>query len=398
MHLPNERIHREMYSEDASLWFTLANNGAEEAILLKVPTTSIKAIMQGCDLHIIVGRVRDQVCWGVRIFDVPEKALTISGVIRHGDEHQAMDRVLAKGSAPLFLYNEMDFCVAWTDATFDLSETASLRRMLQMHPAPAVGPFDRRASLALDEFDRILNEDLGESDLAESVGGLKVVIGAWTAAKIAVAGVNDHKQIDISSLDEGSVLEALTWSALESVFPLTLHHGPVVTEGQKDRELIDVVSTHECGSFLIEAKDLSVLRAKPHRTHERRVSALKSHVRKALGQLRGAAKTVMQGTQVRARGGQVIVLNLDQPLHCIVLVTEFIEDGDWDDEFAELCQVTAELKCIVHVLDFRELVTILKIGRGRATNLDYMLKERAMVCVRHRVLHVRSRVQAADAT
>ncbi|MBB6187555.1 hypothetical protein [Rhodanobacter sp. MP7CTX1] len=399
MHLPNERIHREMYSEDASLWFTLANDGAAEAILLKAPTTAIKAIMQGCELHIVVRRVGDHVCWGARIFDVPERALTISGVIRHHDEHQALDRVLAKGSAPLFLYNEMEFCVAWTDASFDLSDAAAVRGMLQGHPAPAVGPFDKPTSLALDDFDRILNGELGEGEVAAgSAGELKVTVGAWTAAKIAVTGVNDHKHIDISNVDEGSVLEALTWSALESVFPLTLHHSPVVTEGLKDRELIDVVSTHEYGSFLIEAKDLSVLRAKPQRSHERRISTLKSHIGKAFGQLRGAAKAVMQGTQVRTRDGQVIALNLGHPLHCIVLVTEFIEDAEWDDEFAELCQLAAELECFVHVLDFRELVTLLKIGRGSASRLDYMLMERAKVCVGHGALHVRSRLRAAEMT
>jgi len=394
MHLPNERIYREMYSEDAALWFTLANGGTEEAILLKAPTTAIKAIMQGCGLDIVMGRVGDWTCWGVRIFDVPERALTISGIIRHHDEHEALNQILAKGSAPLFLYNEMDFCVAWADATWDSSETAAVRGVLQRHSAPAVGPFDKHASLALDDFDSILKRDHAE----ESVGALKVKAGDWTAAKIAVAGVNDHKHIDISNVDEGSVLEALTWSALESVFPLTLHHGPVVTEGLKDRELIDVVSTHEYGSFLIEAKDLSVLRAKPQRSHEKRVSTLKYQIGKALGQLRGAARTVLQGTQIRTRDGQAIALNLDQPLHCIVLVTEFIEDADWHDEFAELCQVAIELKCFAHVLDLRELVTLMKIGRGRATHLDYMLMERAKVCVRHTALHVRSRVQTAEST
>lgn len=396
MHFPSERIRREMYSEDASLWFTLANDGTEEAILLKAPTTAIKAIMQGCDLRIALGRVGNQLCWGVRIFDVPERALTISGSIREHDEHQALDRILTKVSTPLFLYNELDFCVAWAAVSFDASEATTLREMLQAKPAPAAGPFDRGTSMALDAFDRILNG--GEKQVAPgSFVELKVTAGAWTAAKIAVAGVNDFKRIDISNVDEGSVLEALTWSALESVFPLTLHHAPIVREGLKDRELIDVVSTHEYGSFLIEAKDLSVLRAKPQRSHERRVSTLKAHVGKAIGQLRGAAKTIMQGTQVRTRDGEVIPLNLDQPLHCIVLITEFIDDAEWDDEFIALCKMAIELKCFAHVLDLRELVTLLKVSRGRATHLDYMLMERAKVCVAHSALHVRSRVQKIEA-
>lgn len=398
MHLPSLRIHQEMYSEDASLWFTLANGDTEEAILLKLPTTSLKAVMQGCSLDILLSRVNEHLCWCASISDVPEKSLTITGVIRHKEDYEALVRVLAKVSAPLFLYNEMDLCVAWSDVTMEPDTAAAARRLVDEKVLSETAPFDAAASAALDVFGEHLNQEAIDEERG-AWNGVKMRVSAsdWTTAKIAVAGVNDLKRIDVSSQDEGLALESLAWSALESVFPFALHHNPQVMEGVKGRELIDIVATHEYGSFLIESKDLAVLRAKPKRTHERRLATLRSHICKAIAQLNAAAKAVQKGTEVRAKNGAVIPLNRDHPLHCIVLVTEFIEDDSWVDVFVELCNAAIDRKCFFHVLDLRELVTMLKIAKGRSTHFDYMLMERAKVSVKNAALHVRSRVSTSSA-
>ncbi|MBB5357339.1 hypothetical protein HDE76_000521 [Rhodanobacter sp. ANJX3] len=394
MHMPSKRIRKEMYSEDASLWFTLANGGAETAILLKLTTTSLKALMQGCRFEILFDRIAGYVCWCARIYDVPERAMTVTGVIRHPDEFGAVIRVLNENGAPLFLYNEMDFCVAWADVTLDDVATRKALGLLSETSLKITIPFDAEASGALDVFCARLKERHSENTSMVSV---LATTETWTSAKIAVAGVNDLKRIDVSSEDEGFALEAITWSALESVFPFSLHHSPKVTEGIKERELIDIIASYEFGTFLIEAKDLAVLRAKPQRTHSRRLSTLRAHISRAIGQLKAAAKSVQQGVEVRTQGGEVISLNREQPLHCIVLVTEFIEDDDWEEVFMELCNAWIERECFFHVLDLRELVTMLKIAKGRSSHLDYMLMQRAKVCVEHSVPHVRSRVAGSDA-
>jgi len=391
MHMPSQRIHKEMYSENASLWFTLANGGSETAILLKLPTTSLKSLMQGCRLEILFDRIAGYICWCVRIYDAPEHPVAVTGVIRHPEEFDALLRILSECSAPLFLYNEMDFCVAWSDVIFDHTATRKASVFLNEAPLISAVPFDAKTSSALDFFDSQLEQ--GHSENAQIISMLATV-GPWTSAKIAVAGVNDLKRIDVSSEDEGYALEAITWSALESVFPLSLHHSPKVTEGSKERELIDIVASYQFGAFLIEAKDLSVLRAKPQRTHSRRLATLRSHISKAIGQLKAAAKSVQEGVEVRTQDGNVIPLNREHPLHCIVLVTEFIEDDDWEQVFNELCDAWTERECFFHVLDLRELVTLLKIGKGRSTHFDYMLMERAKVCIKHNTPHVRSRVAA----
>lgn len=394
MHIPSQRIHREMYSEEASLWFTLANGGGEEAILIKAPTAAIKSIIVGCELSIVVGRYESYSCSGVRVFDVPGQPLLISGVQRYEDEHEALRRILEKGTVPIFLFNELDFCVASGEATLDRGASLLAEELLGGPDGLYVGDFTKAASHALDNFDftvdsTVIVEHQEKIDVAEM--GLSV--GPWTATKIAVAGVRDHKKVDITNKKEGSVLEAVTWAALESVFPFALHHSPQVIEGVKQRELIDVVATYEYGTFLFESKDISVLNVEQQRTQERRISTVKGHIRKALGQLKAAAKSVKRGDVVRSTDGEVIALNLSQPLHCVVLITEFIEDGDWTDVLMEMYNTALDADCFFHVLDLREFVTLLKISKGDPRHFDYHLMGRSEFCAENELLHVRSRVK-----
>ncbi|MBM7121366.1 hypothetical protein [Dyella kyungheensis] len=383
-----------MYSEEASLWFTLANGGDEEAILIKAPTATIKSIIVGCEVSIVVGRYENYLCSGVRAFDVPDKPLLISGVQRYEDEHVALLRILSKDRVPIFLFNEMDFCVASSEAMLDRNAALLAKKVLENPGGLYVGDFTKEASRALDNFCFTVDDTLlvpHQEKIAIAEMGLS--FGAWVATKITVAGVLDHKDVDVANKNEGDVLEAVTWAALDSVFPFAMHHSPQVVEGIKQRELIDVISSYEYGSFLFEAKDLSVLNVEKQRTQERRISTVKGHVKKALGQLRAATKSVRRGDVVRSVDGKVIDINLSKPPHCIVLITEFIEDGDWNDVFIDMFKMATEVDCFIHVLDIREFVNLLKICEGNPGHFDYRLMERSKFCVEKRLVHVRSRVQ-----
>lgn len=79
MHLPSERVYREMRSEEASLWFVPANGGEEPALLIKAPSSAIKALIAGCPLHLIFGRKEHYLSIGVRILDMPDAPIMISG-------------------------------------------------------------------------------------------------------------------------------------------------------------------------------------------------------------------------------------------------------------------------------------------------------------------------------
>lgn len=209
--------------------------------------------------------------------------------------------------------------------------------------------------------------------------------------KISFAGVHDHHTITLDDLDEGAVLEKAVWASLESVFPLTLQKSPQVKVGDKLRELTDVLAFHQYGAFLIEAKDLSVLRAGTERTRERRVKGTQKQAKTAVEQLIGASKALKRGEKITDQRGKTLTPVLGQPLHCIVLLTELMHEGDWSELEARLLQAMIETGDFFHVLDLRELVILLKASSGKPELLDYNLMQRCERFVDTGTIHIRSR-------
>src|SRR5689334_15138759 len=106
MHLPSERVHSEMRSEDASLWIVPAQ-GDELAVLIKAPTSAIKALIIGCPLRLCFGAKGSYLCTAARILDMADAPLLISGCQHESEEHEALSRLLSERKTPIFLYNEM---------------------------------------------------------------------------------------------------------------------------------------------------------------------------------------------------------------------------------------------------------------------------------------------------
>lgn len=193
-------------------------------------------------------------------------------------------------------------------------------------------------------------------------------------------------------MDEGSVLEKAVWASLESVFPLTLHKSPQVKVGKKLRELTDVVTFYSYGTFLIEAKDLSILKAGTDRTRKRRARGIQKQAKRAIEQLIGASKTVKRGDAVTDLKGNPLSLVLDKPLHCIVLLTELMHEGDWGGIESRLRAAMVETGDFFHVLDLRELIVLLKVSNGEPHRLNYNLMQRCEHFVEAGTIHIRSRL------
>src|SRR5690606_5923229 len=110
--------------------------------------------------------------------------------------------------------------------------------------------------------------------------------------------------ITIDEQNEGEIFERAIWASLESVFPLTLHKSAQVKIGEKLREFTDVLAYHEYGSFLIEAKDLSVIRAGYERDQQRRTKGVQKPITKAITQLIGACNALVRGDLVFTATGE----------------------------------------------------------------------------------------------
>ncbi len=392
MHLPSSRIYREIRSEEGGAWFVPANGGKETAVLIKAPTSTLKALLAGAPLSFVFAVQDKYLCSGVRVYDVPEAPLLLCSVQRHEEEHSALRQIASACNSPIFLFNEVDTCVAWSDSNITSEDSAVLCDFLAADQEFYAGDFTTEASRFLDEFCALTDQQKRITGTARfRAQETTVAHGPWTSNTVWFAGIQDSQRIILGDIDEGGVLESAVWASLESAFPYSLHRSPQVTVGKKQRELVDVAAFYEYGSFFIEAKDLSILAAGIYRTRERRLSGIQKQTKKAIEQLTGASKAAKRGEKVTDRHGHPISLVLDQPIHCIVLLSDLMHEGDWRLIEESLRTAMDETRDFFHLLDLREFVTLLKCSRGDARLLDYNLMKRCERFVATGSVHIRSR-------
>ncbi|MEF3065291.1 hypothetical protein [Pandoraea apista] len=366
-----------MRSEEASLWFVPANGGEELALLIKAPSASIKALVAGCALRLAFGMHGGNLSLTARIFDIPDSPLMISKAQRVAEEHQALYRALRERRLPVFLFSEMDVCLAWTNMELEEGDAA---RVIEFLGAPANLYSGERTQDATYVTD-CLCYSLGCTDAYPDAKAIPFVdipvsLEAWRSSKVSFIGHKEYHTIEISDRDEGAVLERAVWASLESVFPHALYKSPEVQIGEKLRELTDVLTIYEHGNFLFEAKDLSIIGSGFERTQERRDKGVRKQVQKAITQLIGASKAIRRGEKVfDAKGGE-LTLNREKPSHCIVLITEMMPTGDWGEVEAAVIDAAKETGDFFHVFDLREFINLLKGSSGNARLFDYNLMER----------------------
>lgn len=390
MHLPSTRVYNEMRSEEASLWYVPANDGEELAFLIKAPTSSIKALIAGCPSKLVFGKKDSYLCVGVNILDMPDTPVFISGIQRELEEHSALIKALKEKKFPVFLFNEMDICLAW--ATIELIEEDANHVLDFINQKLYVGSFTEEASHALDCFCFSV-DNTNTYPGAHVIPTLEIAatLDQWKSNHIYfIDGCCRHHDITIDEKDEGEMFERAIWASLESVFPLTLHKSPQVQVGNKTREMTDVFSFYTYGSFFIEAKDLSVLNAGYHRDQKRRIAGVQKQVKKAIVQLVGASKVFMRGESIFEANGKELYVERKQPPHCIILITELMHCGDWseiENQLVEAMQITGTF---FHLLDLRELIALLKGSSGKAELLDYNLMKRCALFIEKKSIFIRS--------
>lgn len=392
MHLPSQRVLREMRSEAASIWFVPANNGTEIALLIKAPTTSIKAVLSGCDMALVFGLHDNVLCVAARIFDIPGHPLFISGVQRYAEEHAALQNLLLSRSCPTFLFNEMDICVAWANLSLTEQSVQDALTFIGHFEKLYVGNFSKKANHCLDCFS-YTSDKTQTLENAKEIPLLEVhpTFDTWVSNHISFIGEHEYHTLELTHSNEGEMLERAIWGSLESAFSKNLYKGPQIRVGTKLRELSDILAWHEYGAFLIEAKDLSILQAGYQRKQQRRTAGVQKQIIKALGQLVGASKSIKSGAMIFDTKGSSVNPVRDKPLHCIVLLTELMHDGDWKDIKIKMAESMLETGDYFHVFDLAELIILLKGSSGKATYLDYNLMERCKKIFEHNNIHIRSR-------
>lgn len=390
MHIPSERIYNRMRSEVASLWYVPANDDKETALLIKVPTPTLKALIVGCPIQLLFGKNDTYLCTGLRIEDMPDTPLLLSGAQIVFEEHRALSQSMKQKKFPVFLFNEMDICLASSTIEITDEEATSVLELIDNEKTLYNGKFSDDVSFAVDCF--VYSIDKTKSFFnAHDIPIIEITpkVGEWKTNNIYFINNDSSFGINIANKIEGETFENTIWGSLESVFPTTLYKSPQVQHGDQKREFTDVFAYYEYGSFLIEAKDLSVIQAGYCKNESRRLAGIKKQAEKAIKQLVGAANAFKHKNNLYDIKGNEITVNRNIPPHCIIMITELMTCGNWNDVSKQLLDAMKQTGAFFHLLDLREFITLLKHSSGNPLLIDYNLIKRCELFVKEKSVFIR---------
>ena len=95
-----ERIAKELLHEQVSLWYISDSLGSK--VMVKIPSTSIKALIAGCKIEFLFGKDTKQRPFkfhtGIRVYDDPIHYLSVTGIHRFLDEHISLEAIMNRAN------------------------------------------------------------------------------------------------------------------------------------------------------------------------------------------------------------------------------------------------------------------------------------------------------------
>lgn len=144
-----------MLFEPAFLWFVPSEGTDTHAILVKASGNILKSIISGVPIQLMIGvneinETEKHLCLALRIFDDANHPLLILKVQIDEEEHLAFNETLKRESTPLFLFDELNHCVAYAECGFDRTKVAELVRSVGDTSELYIGEFNEKTLYSLD--------------------------------------------------------------------------------------------------------------------------------------------------------------------------------------------------------------------------------------------------------
>jgi hypothetical protein len=362
--------------------YAVGSNGFEPTLLVKGSTLLLKYIVLGARLQFHLVRLDDHLLYALRAFDDVSRPATLWSVVENETEVTALKGWASGESCPVFLFNELALNVAWSTlkAVFprhvqDWISNAAQRKVDYTAVAERAHGLLEQAFQGTASSDELVSIELD-------------VIESWRPLfNHLVTSHGGNSPIDLFSKDEGGHQEQLAVWLTDNLLPGGVHHSPQIPKGRGQRELTDVLLSHEYGAFLIESKALTIFNRETLPSRAKLTKDVSHHVDKAIRQLSGGIRRLKEEVLVTSLSRESVEVERTKPMHAIVLIPEFdlIEDREkYGVAFiADFMKATGGF---IHLLDVAELLRvvqaaeILSCGSSRVTPLmafDYYLMERA---------------------
>lgn len=385
-----------MFSEPAFLWFVPSEGNDAHTILVKAQSNLLRSIINGVKVQLFctVSEVKGEkhLCLALRVYDDAAHPCLIFKVQTHKEEHLAFWEILKRKSSPVFLFDELCHCVAWTKSQFAEEGISEISRLIDSPETLYTGKFNENTLFSMN----CLNFTLDPSQRIEGSKAIEIIdmeidLKQFETWEINSYGVFESHKFEITA-DEGDGFEQRIWTAFESIFLFGVYRSPQFQKGEKELELTDILGLSDDNLILVEAKAMSIFTGNAEKDIDRKVRNLQKQIDTALKQLEGATKRIKKGSQVLKKkvgkfdnSDRRISFNENQlsAPHAVMIVSELLPFGDWSGYFQKCLQLSRKNQALFQIIDLPELMKIIFASNKatddvetRANAFDHFLTKR----------------------
>jgi hypothetical protein len=413
VYIPSARIWELMDSEAAGVWIDQSLDKPKLWMVAKLPMNVIRAIHVGASVYLCawvveIKRIQVAVC-GLKIDDNSKQPLIVYSACRNEEQVCALRTLLKTSSFPLQIHNEIKLLLLHLECAILSEQVQSVINAL--FPICNFQGIENR-NIRLQALD-IIQASLDGNRLHNQIKAY-CILPLQFEKKLLKSYSPTTGEVSLDDRDEGFELEKFVFELFDWLCPFGTFLQPKFKKGKQEKELCDILAVSRCresqeeGIFVIQCKAASEWTDGLSRTTQRRSSSIQKGIMSAIGQLKGAIRTLQSGTNIYKADGSPIDVDpesltekeLAEPIefterakkvgHAIVLVSEMHGNVNWQKVADELIMAEKSMEYLFHVLDLRELENLISYSQGRPIVLEAYLVRRWEIMVKNKNAFIRS--------
>jgi hypothetical protein len=364
IHVLSERYRREFSRSFDIVRFGMASQDRDftPVLLIKAGTLTLKYLIRLRTFRLLFWKFLParHLWYGVQIADDPAHQSVLWSVVESEEELAAIQQVARSKTFSAFLFNEHTVNVVSANVEVRFQPGAEFSFLVDVQVAPQ-GTWR--------QYEDVLDSLLAPATAAPLLEATPVIPCEWIEIpSTLITSELTPCELTTTTGEEGRQQEALVAWLLNSLGLPAAVRNPTVHEERRDRQLADLVASYEHGCFLIESKTLAVLDRLDLPSRSTLTKDVRGHITKAVRQLKGACTDIRRGLRVTDSKGQDVVLDLGQPVHCMVLVPDLSLLADCSELGCPLLlSFMSETKSFLHLLDLVELQRLVNNAGSIAT-------------------------------
>lgn len=386
----NAKLFAYLNSEQNALW--IEKHGDVIHIIAKSTLPVIKSLWSGAPIELIIGAMTEEniLVLGLVIEDNPENPFLIMYPPRENEEIRGLDRLLSGEYKKI----KMSFFDAHTIRVMDMTVRIADRKdddrisgLTQINKYSLISNY-RDGQTAMNYFTEKVFDVKNENGILK----FPLYVEDKHAYHAIVYEPNNTKleyEFHVSrDGSEGYDQESLVYHSLRQLFSADeVFKSPVVEEGKKDRELVDVLVVEGDHILSIQSKASSLIEI-GLKTHKKLNSMYKKKTLQGIDQVKGVIPIFDNDVILKQEGRNHHVRKSDEVYHLVIITDLVINEEDDKVIHAETNKLYNKKGAKIMVMSLDGLANFVKFSRLHKKLFWMNIKTRFNFAMRNKTIRI----------